>query len=194
MNTPPPPSTRSSDGSYELVVEEFWDRASVEYTTHLKNISTGATLFTCQGSPHAEFLPDGTCVVQCYGYQPHGVRIRPERGEFCLRDADPWLPLSAWPAVEGAFGRGWSSAWDYKRNYMEGGRAWVEAGLAAFCLAVTAVLLRYPLFLAPAPRVAVCVVAALGFLLFAWLWLTAIRLRRRMLVLRNPRWHARCAD
>ena len=186
MSTPPPPS-RSNDGRFEISVDEFWDRASAEYTTHLKEVANGTTIFSCQGSPLTEFLADGTCVVQYFGYQPHGVVIHLERREFRLRESDPWLPLTAWPAVEGAFGRGWSSAWDYRREHMEGGGTWVEAGLAAFSLAATVVLLRYSLGLDRGLRIALCAVAALGFLFFAWLWLNAIRHQRRMLALRNPR-------
>jgi hypothetical protein len=187
MITPPPAPIRSSDGRFEMVVEEFWDRASVEYTTHLKEVASGETLFTCQGAPASEFLPDGTCVVHYFGYQPHGVRIHLLRREFRLRESDPWLPLHAWSAVEGAFGRGWTSAWDYKRDYTEGGSTWVEAVLAASALAVTLLLLRFRMGIDPMLRVALCVVAAAAFLFFAWLWLGAIRVRRRMLTLRNPR-------
>lgn len=151
------------------------------------DVESGTVLFKCQGMPHAEFLADGKCVVQYFGYQPHGITIDPAHRQFRLHTTDPWLPLEAWPSVEAAYGRGWSACWDFRSEKLETGSGWVEAALAIVSLAVVLILLWNPLFFSWGPRVAVCTVASMGFLLFAWIWLDGIRHRQRVRKLRNPR-------
>lgn len=185
MDSPLP--IQSPDGCFEVFVDEFWDRGSPEYTTRVKVRETGEVIFSCQGTPPTAFDSAGLLIVQYPGYQPDGIELDPVRRVMRTGKSDEWLPLSAWPPIERAFGRGWAASWDYRQEQVETGSNWVEAALFGGSLAVVLLLAKFAGLMEWKMRMVLLAVASLGVLFFGWLWLNSIRHAHRLRALRNPR-------
>ncbi len=158
----------SPDGRFEINVEETVDRFERYYDTSLIERATGRRLFSCRGTPRAEFAADGTLTVHYPGYEPGGLRIDPVGGVFRTRTDEPWMPLSAWPHIESAFGRGWAQAIAYRNQDWQEQFPWV-----AMLLLLGSVMALPVLCVLPLPsgntRLILLGVAGAGVLLFGWL-------------------------
>ena len=182
MDLTPDAPLLSPDGRFEVALQTDVDRWEVSYTTILTDRSSGERLFTCAGAPRAQWLDDGggggggglTLSVRYAGYEPDGLLIDPRARTFRLRTDEPWLPLTAWPLVEGAYGRGWAEAMKYRLNEHATPFPWVMLTLTCLTAIALAVLGRQTMFSGPGPIV-LMFFAFLAFLLFGRLAASDVR-------------------
>lgn len=144
------------------------------YDTVLVERVTGRRLFSCQGTPRAEFEADGTLNLLYPGYEANGIRIDPARAVFRTHPSDPWVPLTAWPLVEAAYGRGWAQAFDYRAQSREATFPSIELMLLA-CSAASLLVLSVGTFLSPDAQKVLLLIAGAGVLFFGWLTAGAFR-------------------
>jgi hypothetical protein len=173
----------SPDGRFEAAVQTDVDRWDLSYTTILTDRATGERLFTCAGAPRVEWVNDPgggggggglTIAVHYPGYEPDGLLIDPLGRTFRLRTDEPWLPLAAWPLVEGAYGRGWAEAMQFRLTEHKTPFPWATLALTCLTAVALAVLALQRRFTGPGPIV-LMFFAFLAFLLFGWLAATDVR-------------------
>ena len=176
--TPNTPLT-SPDGRFQVVVEETADRFETLCDTVLIGSGAGDRLFSCRGTPRAEFAADGTLYIEYPGYEPERIQIDPTRGVFRTRSSDPWVPLAAWPMLEAAFGRGWARAMDYRVQTGQAAFPWVSVLLLLGSLAALLALSVLP----PGPcgvQKVLLLVAGAGAMFFGWLAAGSLRWRTQL--------------
>ena len=169
----------SPDGRYEIVVERHADRWEYVYTTTLHDRTTNERLFESNlPASGAAFEPDGTLALQGPHHPHASVLIDPAARAFRLDAHDPWVPLSAWPAVQAAYARGWSAGVQFRLTDHPPTFPWVTFGLLVGCLIALPLLMLLPplrrnqLF---DLRIPLVLIAGAGVLLFGWLTGDAVR-------------------
>lgn len=181
MTKDPSVAIASADGRFELRVEEFWERSSPTYTSRVTDRISGTVIFTCECSPKVEFRSDGLLQVHYPGYEPTGIVIDLAIRQFRTHESEPWVPLSAWPLVEGAYLRGWSAAYEQRQKEVATGGVWVEASLAIGSLVALLLVLCFGALLPKETRTVLSILTAVFAVFFTWLSLNAVRdsIRRR---------------
>jgi hypothetical protein len=186
MSRFPPLPQVSPDGRFEIRVDEFEDRGSVEYSTHLLERSTGRHIAQIGDSIDGGFRPDGLLLVRAVAWNRHDVLIDADAETFRRRDDLPWLPLQAWSLAESAYLQGWANGIEFRSNDPSLAFPWVEIWIALGAIA-TAVLMAWKPWIEMFPRITLLVIAALVAVLFVWIVGNALRTRRHMRRLQPPR-------
>jgi hypothetical protein len=158
----------SPDGRFEVSLVDTTDRYTFTCDTVLTERATGNRLFSCQGAPQAEFAADGLLAIHYPGYEPGGVRIDPARGVFRTHESQPWVPLTAWPLVESAYGRGWAQAMDYRNEDKLAIFPWSDIAMMLASFAALPILVALPFRMGIA-RWVLLFLAGLGVLFFGYL-------------------------
>jgi hypothetical protein len=165
----------SPDGRFEIIIEDSYDRGIHDPYTVLVERATGERIFSCEGSPRAEFVGDSLLTIHYPGYAPLGVQIDPVNRVFRTHPSDPWVPIAAWGLVESAYKRGWAECFSYKQQSQPAPFPWVAIILLLGSI-VALIALGSQTFLSNARSAALMVVASIGVLFFGWLTADSVRI------------------
>jgi len=168
-------SITSADGRFEIRVNAWLDdRGAPESETVLIERATQRVIANLSHGLNPRFTADGHASVEKPDWTDSTVEIDPASEQFRTQGDSPWLPLSAWSAIDSAYRRGWTHGINFRTREASAVFPWPEIAIA-LSAAAALLLLAWKPWLDSLPRVVLLCIAALCCVVFSYLAIGAMQ-------------------